>query len=242
LNEKNGHSHDSYGFHYHLTVDKDGNPNFPYGPTISHHGCGRCGTSQCGQTSASRNRFCATVPSARPVSAAPSIKSTVMKTAKPSGEPTVAPTTVLDYSCLHANGWLLNAQNNYDYSFLFSAYTEILSSFGVSSSSTWQISSSQIPFYNLNVTAAIISSLNSRPYASSDFSNSGGRTTARLGKISSFGSSVGFVSSTCSTGYWPPGADTCPVPANAAPIFTLRPAAEVSVGSRYSILTTTMGI
>lgn len=31
LNENNGHDHDDYGFHYHLTVDSDGLPQFPFG-------------------------------------------------------------------------------------------------------------------------------------------------------------------------------------------------------------------
>lgn len=39
LNEFNGHIHDGYGFHYHLTVDVSGVPQFPYNIGPRYFGC-----------------------------------------------------------------------------------------------------------------------------------------------------------------------------------------------------------
>lgn len=39
LNQYNGHSHDEYGFHYHMTVDSSGAPVFPYYVGPQFYGC-----------------------------------------------------------------------------------------------------------------------------------------------------------------------------------------------------------
>jgi hypothetical protein len=38
LDENNGHDHDDYGWHYHLTVDSDGLPQFPFGIGPQYYG------------------------------------------------------------------------------------------------------------------------------------------------------------------------------------------------------------
>jgi len=135
-------------------------------------------------------------------------------------------TSAVDYSCLHSAAWQLNANNNNDYSLTFSANTEITSS-GSSGSTSWTIVFNQIPYYYYNFTKSVISALNSRPKASTDFTT--GRTTATLNSLYQFGSNIGYVSSPCNLGYWPPG-PVCPSATVKTVSFNLKPAIESSSG------------
>ena len=135
----------------------------------------------------------------------------------------------IDYSCIHANSWLLNANNNNDYSSIFSTNTEIISS-SSSSSSLWTINFNQIPYYYHNFTASVIAALNSRPKASTDFVN--GKTTAVVGRRYSFGTNIGYITIPCQLGYWPPG-PVCPSAISKTISFSLQPAPEIYSGKNF---------
>lgn len=66
---------------------------------------------------------------------------------------------------------------------------------------------SGIPSYEIAFTSEIIAELNSRPGASSDFRS--GTTSISQGSLVTFGADIGYVSTGCETGYWPPG-PRCP--------------------------------
>ena len=135
----------------------------------------------------------------------------------------------VDYSCLHNSSWLLNANNGFNKSAIFSSQTEVLSSEGQREpSNSWQMSSNQIPLYLYNFSLAVVSTLNSRPRASTDFV--GGRTTAVAGQRYIFGSNIGYATTTSALGYWPPGVAVSPIPSTAQISFNLRPAPEISPG------------
>ena len=74
-----------------------------------------------------------------------------------------------------------------------------------------EVSASGIPNYQMTMTQANIDSLNARPNASSDFSNSDGETTATVGQVIDFGEDIGYVigGQGCDLGYWPSG-PACP--------------------------------
>ena len=131
----------------------------------------------------------------------------------------------IDYSCLHANSWILNANNQDDKSSIFSTATEVISS--TASGNSWTITTNQIPYYNFNFTADVIASLNSRPKRSTDFSN--GYTTAEVNTVYPFGSDIGYASKACSMGYWPPG-PVCPIAKSKSISFPTKPAQEMSTG------------
>jgi len=232
LNEKNGHVHGSYGFHYHLTKDKSDRPTFPYGPTMLHHGCGQCHSSVCGQSPSTPNQDCIFSPSSKPTTptiAPTNYRPTKFPSRRPSATSTSAqPTTAVDYSCLHSKSWLLNSDNNHDYSSLFSTYTDILSSYGSKSSSTWKVSCNQIPFYvRKNLTSKIVADLDDRPLAWNDFRRNYGRTSVREGSSCSFGSDIGY-SGPCGFGFWPPGTSSCPRANSKTIEIPRRPAIEIS--------------
>lgn len=343
LNQYNGHSHGSFGFHYHLTAEMSGTPTFPYGPSLYYYGCGQCKTSQCGQATAAPVKSCVFTPSASPTkpsmsptqiptttptfspTVSPSIVPSIYPSSVPTNRPTVGPTTaptiypstlvpsriptyspsitptfspsklpsqlptgqptagptakptftvtllpttlptyypttstkvptklpsvqpsvfpsisptnsptsIVDYSCLHYQSWLLNANNNNDVSAIFSASTDVVSSFGTAGSTNiWSVSSFQIPYYNTNFTVATINALNSRPLATSDFVS--GVTTALTGKIYPFGADIGYSPGLCSLGYWPPGTSDCPYATSATSSFPLKPAPEISTSAKHT--------
>ena len=65
MNENNGHDHDDYGFHYHLTIDSSALPTFPatFGPKF--YGCisDTCNSELCinmGQTCTTTTSTCGT--------------------------------------------------------------------------------------------------------------------------------------------------------------------------------------
>ena len=125
----------------------------------------------------------------------------------------------------------MNANNNNDYSSLFSSQTEILSS--SISGSTWTISFNQIPYYYHNFTQTVLALLDSRPKESTDFTLS--RPTALLNHKYAFGSNIGYVAFPCTMGYWPPG-PVCPAAGSKTISFNLQPAPEKSSGEFPSAL------
>eukprot|EP01034_Spumella_vulgaris_P022776 gene22776-28938_t len=74
------------------------------------------------------------------------------------------------------------------------------------------------PFHRVEVAA-----LNARPNAASDFDT--GKTTAVAGNLVTFGQDIGFSSTRCTDGYWPPG-PICPTVLTGSTKFSLQPAPE----------------
>jgi hypothetical protein len=105
----------------------------------------------------------------------------------------------VDYSCLHSASWVMNDKG--DTNSHFNAETNVLSS--KLSNGQWAITSYGIPNYDREFTTDDITDLNSRPKAASDFD--GGQTSAVAGEEYSFGDDIGYTSTACTLGYWPPG-------------------------------------
>lgn len=131
-----------------------------------------------------------------------------------------------DYSCLHAGSWLYNS--NSDYSSLFSSNTDITTS--IRSSGVWSTTTKQIPKYDHTFTTSDITTLNSRPKASTDFTT--GSTTAVAGTTYSFGTNIGYKTTSCAKGYWPPG-PSCPSATTATNSWDLTPAPETNSNGCY---------
>ena len=160
-----------------------------------------------------------TPPTARPtVTLSPSSKAPA-KSSSPSS-------TIysVDYTCLHANSWLINKKNNYNN--YFKSWTDITNSHVTSNGKIWSVLASQIPNYNNIFTASDIQKLNSRPKASPDFKT--GQTTAVAGRNYTFGANINYVTNSgCNLGYWPPG-PVCPAAQNKVLNFTVTPAPAIT--------------
>ena len=91
----------------------------------------------------------------------------------------------------------------------------------------WQIQFTGIPDYDHNITSSEIAALNSRPEAYKNFV--GGATSATVGEYVVFGQNIGYTSTQCTLGYWPPG-PVCPASASNHQIWTLEPAPELTEG------------
>jgi hypothetical protein len=50
LDSHNGHDHDGIGYHYHLTMDSDGVPTFPYSVGPKYYGCLPSSSQSCGSS------------------------------------------------------------------------------------------------------------------------------------------------------------------------------------------------
>ena len=136
----------------------------------------------------------------------------------------LAAIAVVDYSCLHSQSWLVNLDN--DYNSYFSSSTDMTTS--MLSSGKWSTTTNRIPKYNHLFTSTDISSLNSRPKASTDFPT--GSTTVVAGTTYTFGSNIGYKTQSCVRGYWPPG-PSCPTSSTITNTWRLNPAVEtVSTG------------
>lgn len=119
LDSHNGHSHGTYGYHYHLTIDSTGTATFPYTFGPKFYGCranSNCctsqsitscsGTSSCSTTKLGKaltSQLCGSYvtptsnPTATPTrkpSATPTNSPAVTPSSKPSVTPTVNPTTM----------------------------------------------------------------------------------------------------------------------------------------------------
>lgn len=138
-----------------------------------------------------------------------------------SASPTSAP---FDTSCLHATAWFVN--QNEAYSTIFDSYLDVTTSGFVNASTSttgWQATFTGIPFYGHTFTTEEINELNSRPDASTDFPT--GQTTAIAGNYYYFGENIGYSTSKCSLGYWPPGPG-CPANYSGTYTFPVFPSPE----------------
>lgn len=129
---------------------------------------------------------------------------------------------LIDFSCLHYNNWRMNSNShrnaNFDY-----AKTDCTGGGPTSVNTKWTVTYSMVPNYDRYFTAADITTLNSRPLASTDFNNGKVnaihsfififkllhiyvmyQTTASAGSYYAWGDDIGY-SSDCDLGYWPHG-------------------------------------
>lgn len=156
-----------------------------------------------------------------------------------------------DYSCYHANSWMENV--NRSRNSIFTSYTDIVKSHYLSGSrrrlhgnmppaspskivtqsassklsTGWQIEFKGIPSYAHTMTAADITTLTSRPKASTDFM--GGYTTAVAGNTYEWGADINYHSDECGRGYWPPG-PVCPVGGSRLTVYPVMPKPEIKAG------------
>lgn len=78
-----------------------------------------------------------------------------------------------------------------------------------SSGDVMAVYTSGIPSYNITITSDILDLLTGRQNAETDFVGSSGIPSIEVGDIVQFGDSIGYSSSGCTMGYWPPGPE-CP--------------------------------
>ena len=141
----------------------------------------------------------------------------------------------VDYSCTHAGSWLMN---NGDYSTIFGALTDMLTSEKTtdtgwqvdtysSTANCWAVTTNRIPRYGHTFSQSEVSALNSRPKKATDFKKNS-QTTAEVGTYYDFGANIGYKTTSCIRGWWPPG-PTCPTAQNARFTFPLLPMPETTV-------------
>lgn len=138
--------------------------------------------------------------------------------------------TEIDYACVHLNdSWVVNGYSN--------VYQTQANIYRISidyDNNLVVVFSHGIPDYDRYFTTQDITFLNSRPKISTDF-RSQSKTTAAAGVLVQFGDDIGYDTSGCNMGYWPPG----PVCAeeqtgeDAITSFTLLPAEEDSTSGCY---------
>ena len=121
----------------------------------------------------------------------------------------------LNTSLLHLASWLVSD---------LSSRHDVQSSEPISSSS-WAIQTFGLPSYSLNVTAAVIRALKSRPSIQTDFHH--GLIRLKPGQFVSFGDDIGFVNPNCHRGFWPAGS-YCPRRILQRYAFPLIPVADTS--------------
>lgn len=138
----------------------------------------------------------------------------------------------VDYACVHRNSWrLLNAQSTKAPYFPLAAMD--VNSAKVDDALTgFRVQTDGIPSYSTKITTSMISTLSTRPKKTTDFST-GSAPTCAVGDTIPFGKSIGYSSSACSMGYWPPG-PVCPSKTASTSTFTLTPAAETSSSGCYA--------
>lgn len=133
----------------------------------------------------------------------------------------------VDYSCLHASSWLMNTNNHYNS--YFAAKTDTLTS--SLSNGKWSVTNNRIPHYDREFTEDDINRMNTRPKASSDFDT--GKTTAVAGSTYIWGQDLGYKSTACNLGYWPPG-PSCPTKSALTYTFDLTPGTETRAAGCYT--------
>jgi hypothetical protein len=99
-----------------------------------------------------------------------------LKTKPPSNQPTPSPTSsptstvTVDYSCLHANLWKVNKNN--DFNVYFNDTVDIINSSYSFYDESWEIYFNSLVNYTTKLSDSDITSLNSRPNAKNgDFKN-----------------------------------------------------------------------
>lgn len=100
------------------------------------------------------------------------------------------------------------------------------------SAGKWSTTTLRIPKYTHTFTSSDVSALNSRPKRTTDFA-SNGVTTAIADTSYVFGSNIGYVTTSCSLGYWPPG-PSCPTASTVTDSWRLNPAPETTSGGCYT--------
>jgi hypothetical protein len=95
------------------------------------------------------------------------------------------------------------------------------------SSTGWKTTFNGIPFYGHIFTTAEVATLNARPLVSTDFPS--GATTAVAGTYYSFGADIGYDTSSCSDGHWPPG-PVCPAAYSGTYTFPVYASPETRSG------------
>lgn len=133
----------------------------------------------------------------------------------------------VNYAALHAASWLINRINQVNV--YFHAATDIITS-AANSKNGWDVKFNGIPSYAVNMTDDLIRQLQHRPKASTEFIN--GAPNVTEGKLYEFGEGVGYRSSRCRSGFWPPGPG-CPHSKTRHLVFPLAP--EVDPIQRGSV-------
>src|SRR5436190_12873822 len=83
-----------------------------------------------------------------------------------------------------------------------------------------RVQTNRIPDYYTTMTSQLIQELNGRPHASTDFRL--GHSTATEGQVVRFGDDIGYSTTRCVLGYWPPG-PSCPTAASTTTNFPMQP-------------------
>lgn len=132
------------------------------------------------------------------------------------------------YADLHAESWQVNTNGHTNA--LFSSTTDITTSAEDTSGTAWKVTHPRIPNYDQIFTQTQVDQLNSRPKASSDFTN--GATTAAAGDAIVWGEDIGYSQANGCNGYWPPG-PACPTVDDIAMTFSYTPSDESSTDGCY---------
>jgi hypothetical protein len=133
---------------------------------------------------------------------------------------TLAPGSVL-------TDWIINSTGATNPHFTGPVYVSSVNQTTISGVPYAQVHTNGLPDYQTTMTAADITALNSRPRAATDFTL--GHTTATAGQVVRFGDNIGYRTTGCALGYWPPGPG-CPTAQNKTvnipmqPIFAITPA------------------
>ena len=136
----------------------------------------------------------------------------------------------IDYGCTHLNeSWVVSGYSN-----IYDTEANIYRLSVDYSNALIKVYSHGIPDYNRYFTTSDITFLNSRPRRSSDFRSSSS-TTKNAGDYVEFGEDIGFATTGCSMGYWPPGPVCADAQTGTSAItsFTLLPAQEASTSGCY---------
>ena len=239
LDENNGHDHDNYGYHYHVTS------SFPYTAGPKFKGCLKSSTCCGSQSAAFTGTGCSAVPSCSPLSSpttapiTPATSSyscnipTPMPTPFPTLVPTIGPTNFqVDYGCLHVSSWVLDGgKSSLFNSTMMDVHLSTITNKLSTIASNWSVTFYGIPNYLKVLTSQDVSLLNNRPKKATDFVI-GKPSVVRFDKIQ-FGGNVGYIGSSCGLGYFPPTV-SCPVPKQTTVIFPLNPNVEGSTGGCFT--------
>jgi hypothetical protein len=88
----------------------------------------------------------------------------------------------------------------------------------------WKVTFTGIPRYTRNVSSWDMSLLNGRPNYDTDFKSG---PTVSVGDTVNFGDNIGYRSTSCTLGFWPPGPD-CPDQLSGEYVWPIQPARESS--------------
>ncbi len=196
-------------------------------------------------------------PTVTPTStSSPSVAPTRIPTVDVTNSPTKAPdgsgwSYNKDYTCYHAYSWMENT--NKLYSTNIGTYTDIVSSGYLSSrrqlhehtanneiktestllTTGWKVTFTGVPSYTRNFSSWDMSLISNRPNYNKDFG--GSSTKAKVGTTYNFGDNIGYKSTQCTLGFWPPGPD-CPEALSGEYVFPVEPAPESSNSKRVEIV------